>query len=88
MYYPLTHEECFLELSQNIFPVDLLQEQLQKLTAQEIVADNVELYMSADGTVRHKFTEKKAVTNFPVKPTDNIEGCVQIWEYPLSEAPY
>lgn len=88
MYYPLTHEECFLELSQNIFPVDLLQEQLQKLTAQEIVADNVELYMSADGTVRHKFTEKKAVMNFPVKPTDDIEGCVQIWEYPLSEAPY
>jgi hypothetical protein len=25
MYYPLTHEECFLELSENIFPVDLLQ---------------------------------------------------------------
>jgi len=88
MYYPLTHEECFLELSQNIFPVDLLQEQLQKLTAQEIVADNVELYMTADGSVRHKFTDKKAVTNFPVKPTDNIEGCVQIWEYPVSDAPY
>jgi hypothetical protein len=88
MYYPLTHEECFLELSQNIFPVDLLQEQLTKLVSQEIKADNVELFLDTTGKVKHKFTDKKAVENFPSKPSDNIEGCVQIWEYPLSDAPY
>jgi hypothetical protein len=88
MYYPLTHEECFLELSQNIFPVDLLQEQLTKLVSQEIKADNVELFLDTTGRVKHKFTDKKAVENFPTKPSDSIEGCVQIWEYPLSEAPY
>lgn len=88
MYYPLTHEECFLELSQNIFPVDLLQEQLTKLVSQEIKADNVELFLDTTGRVKHKFTDKKAVENFPTKPSDNIEGCVQIWEYPLSDAPY
>ena len=88
MYYPLTHEECFLELSQNIFPVDLLQEQLTKLVSQEIKADNVELFLDTTGRVKHKFTDKKAVENFPTKPSDNIEGCVQILEYPLSEAPY
>ena len=88
MYYPLTHEECFLELSQNIFPVDLLQEQLTKLVSQEIKADNVELFLDTTGKVKHKFTDKKAVENFPTKPSDNIEGCIQIWEYPLSDAPY
>lgn len=88
MYYPLTHEECFLELSQNIFPVDILQEQLQKITAQDIQPDLVELYQASDGKVKHKFTEKKAVTNFPTKPTDDLEGCVQIWEYPVLDAPY
>ena len=88
MYYPLTHEECFLELSQNIFPVDLLQEQLTKLVSQEIKADNVELFLDTTGRVKHKFTDKKAVENFPTKPSDSIEGCIQIWEYPLSEAPY
>ena len=88
MYYPLTHEECFLELSQNIFPVDILQEQLQKITAQDIQPDVVELYQASDGKVKHKFTEKKAVSNFPTKPSDDLEGCVQIWEYPLSDAPY
>ena len=88
MYYPLTHEECFLELSQNIFPVDLLQDQLSKIVNQDIKANNVELYSDVDGKVRHKFTDKKPVENFPVKPSDNLEGCIQIWEYPLLDAPY
>ena len=88
MYYPLTHEECFLELSQNIFPVDLLQDQLTSLVSNEIQADCVELYLNKEGRVQHKFTDKKAVQNFPSKPNDEIEGCVQIWEYPLSDAPY
>jgi hypothetical protein len=88
MYYPLTHEECFLELSQNIFPVDLLQEQLSSLTSNEIHGDNVELYLNKDGRVIHKFTDKKPVQTFPSKPTDEIEGTVQIWEYPITDAPY
>ena len=88
MYYPLTHEECFLELSQNIFPVDLLQEQLQKLTSMDIKPDYVELYKNGEGNVSHKFTDKKPVINFPSKPTDNLEGAVQIWEYPITGAPY
>lgn len=88
MYYPLTQEECFLELSQNIFPVDLLQEQLTKIVSQEIKPDSVELFLDTTGKVKHKFTDKKPVENFPTKPADSIEGCVQIWEYPLSDAPY
>jgi hypothetical protein len=88
MYYPLTHEECFLELSQNIFPVDLLQEQLQKITALDANPDYVELVQKADGSIGHKFTEKKPVQTFPSKPTDNLEGVVQIWEYPILGAPY
>jgi len=88
MYYPLTHEECFLELSHNIFPVDLLQEQLQKITSLEVNPDYVELYTKSDGAVAHKFTDKKPVQNFPSKPTDNLEGVIQIWEYPITGAPY
>ena len=88
MYYPLTHEECFLEMSQNIFPVDILQEQLQKLVNEDIKADCVELYLNSEGKVVHKFTDKKPVENFPTKPSDYLEGVVQIWEYPISDAPY
>lgn len=88
MYYPLTHEECFLELSQNIFPVDLLQEQLQKITALDANPDYIELFYKADNTVGHKFTDKKPVQSFPSKPTENLEGVIQIWEYPIANAPY
>jgi len=88
MYYPLTHEECFLELSQNIFPVDLLQEQLQKITALDANPDYVELFYKSDNTVGHKFTDKKPVQTFPAKPTENLEGVIQIWEYPIANAPY
>jgi len=88
MYYPLTHEECFLELSQNIFPVDLLQEQLQKIVALDANPDYVELYQKSDGSIGHKFSDKKPVQNFPSKPTDKLEGVVQIWEYPILGAPY
>ena len=88
MYYPLTHEECFMEMSQNIFPVDLLQDQLQKLVSNDIKGDNVELYLNAEGKVAHKFTDKKPVINFPTKPADDLEGCVVIWEYPIYDAPY
>ena len=88
MYYPLTHEECFLELSQNIFPVDLLQDQLTSLISNEIQGDAVELYLNKEGRVQHKFTDKKPVQNFPAKPNDQIEGAIQIWEYPIADAPY
>ena len=88
MYYPLNHEECFMEMSQNIFPVDILQEQLQKLVNNDIKGDNVELVLRQDGKVMHKFTDKKPVVNFPMKPADDTEGCVVIWEYPIADAPY
>ena len=88
MYYPLTHEECFLEMSQNIFPVDILQEQLQKLVNEDIKPDFVELYLNSENKVMHKFTDKKPVENFPSKPSDHLEGVVQIWEYPIFDAPY
>jgi hypothetical protein len=88
MYYPLTHEECFLELSQNIFPVDLLQEQLQKIVSLEANPDYVELYKKSDGSVAHRFSNRKPVQNFPSKPTDDLEGVIQIWEYPIMNAPY
>ena len=84
MYYPLTHEECFLEMSQNIFPVD----QLQKLVNEDIKPDFVELYLNSENKVMHKFTDKKPVENFPSKPSDRLEGVIQIWEYPIFDAPY
>lgn len=90
MYYPLTPEECFLDASENIFPIDLLQEQLNFLESGGYVkeVDYVELYRDTDGKVKHKPTDKKPVTSYPAKPSEDNSGVVQIFEFPMSDAPY
>ena len=90
MYYPLTPEECFLDASENIFPVDLLQEQLNFLESGGYVkeVDYVELYRDTDGKVKHKPTDKKPVNQYPAKPSDDNSGVVQIFEFPMNDAPY
>ncbi len=90
MYYPLTPEECFLDASENIFPVDLLQEQLNFLESgiynKEV--DYVELYRDINGIVKHKPTDKKPVNTYPAKPSEDNSGVVQIFEFPMNDAPY
>lgn len=90
MYYPLTPEECFLDMAENIFPVDLLQEQLNFLEsgAYKREVDYVELFRGMDGQITHKPTDKKPVSSYPCKPSENNEGVVQIFEFPLQDAPY
>jgi len=90
MYYPLTPEECFLDASENIFPVDLLQEQLNFLESGGYIkdVDYVELYRDINGIVKHKPTDKKPVNSYPAKPSEDNSGVVQIFEFPMADAPY
>jgi hypothetical protein len=90
MYYPLTPDECFLDMAENIFPVDLLQEQLNFLEsgAYKREVDYIELVRGVDGKVTHRPTERKPVNSYPCKPSENNEGVVQIFEFPLQDAPY
>jgi hypothetical protein len=87
MYYPLEVEEVFLSESNNIFPKELLLEQKSFLLNHAPHCDYVELYRDSNNTVKHKFTDKKPVLNFPNLEKDNVEGVIQIWEMPLSNAP-
>lgn len=86
-YYPLEEEDCFLQANDNIFPVDLLQKQLEFIEQNGIQPTCVELTRELDGRVIHTFTDKKPVSNFPVKPKDNLDAPVQIWEFPKSDSP-
>lgn len=87
MYDPLTVEEVFLSEDNNIFPKDLIIDQKAFLANNGIKAENVELHLDANNNVRHSFTTKKPIENFPMRSDDNKEGCVQIWEFPLDDAP-
>jgi hypothetical protein len=68
----------------------LLQEQLNFLESGGYVkeVDYVELYRDTDGKVKHKPTDKKPVTSYPAKPSEDNSGVVQIFEFPMADAPY
>lgn len=87
MYYPLTVEECFLSSGMNIFDADAARRQKARLNFTEHSGTPVVLYDDGEG-VRHQFTDKIPITNFPLKPNDDKAAPVVIYEFPVSNPPY
>lgn len=87
MYYPLTVDECFLSNSDNIFDIEAAKRQKSRLLTQERTGVPVILYADENG-IKHEFTDKLPITNFPLKPTDDKDAPVVIYEFPVENAPY
>lgn len=87
MYYPLTVEECFLSSSENIFDVEAAKRQKTRLLSQERTGTPVILYDDGDG-IKHQFTDKLPITNFPLKTGDSKDAPVVIYEFPMESPPY
>ena len=87
MYNPLTEDECFLTASNNIFNVRSAKAQQQRLYDNNISASNVFLFHDGE-KVRHEFTDKRAISEFPHKPLDDKDAPIQIWEFPISNPPF
>jgi len=87
MYYPITVEECFLSSQENMFDVQSAKVQKTKLINQKRTGTPVELYLD-DGSIKHKFSDKLPISNFPLKPVDSKEAPVVIYEFPVDNPPY
>lgn len=87
MYYPVTVDECFLSASQNIFDIDAAKRQKSRLLYQEKTGTPVILYDDGQG-VKHEFTDKLPITNFPLKTNDLKDAPVVIYEFPMENPPY
>lgn len=87
MYYPLTPQECFMSNTTNIFDIDACKRQQAKLKTHEITGTPVELFID-EGKVKHKFTDKLPISNFPLRPSDSKEAPVVIYEFPIASPPY
>lgn len=87
MYYPITVDECFMSASQNIFDIESAKRQKARLLYQERTGTPVVLYDDGDG-VKHNFTDKLPITNFPLKINDSKDGPVVIYEFPVENPPY
>lgn len=87
MYYPITVDECFLSASQNIFDIEAARRQKTRLLQQDRTGTPVILY-NDDGNIKHEFTDKLPITNFPLKQSESKDAPVVIYEFPMESPPY
>jgi len=87
MYYPKEVDDIFLNEDTNIFDIESAKRQKARLLYQERTGTPVVLYDDGDG-VKHQFTDKLPITNFPLRNTDAKDAPVVIYEFPISNPPY
>lgn len=87
MYYPQEVDDIFLNEDTNIFDIEAAKRQKTRLLNQERTGTPVVLYDDGQG-VRHEFTDKLPITNFPLKNTDLKDAPVVIYEFPVESPPY
>jgi hypothetical protein len=87
MYYPMEVDDIFLNEDSNIFDIEGAKRQKSRLLSQERTGTPVVLYDDGDG-IKHEFTDKLPITNFPLKNTDQKDAPVVIYEFPVDSPPY
>ena len=87
MYYPQEVDDIFLNEDTNIFDIEAAKRQKSRLVEGERTGTPVVLYDDGDG-VKHEFTDKRPIMNFPLKNTDMKDAPVVIYEFPVENPPY
>jgi hypothetical protein len=87
MYYPQEVDDIFLNEDSNIFDIEGAKRQKSRLLQEERTGTPVVLYDDGDG-IKHEFTDKMPITNFPLKNTDQKDAPIVIYEFPVSNPPY
>jgi len=87
MYYPQEVDDIFLNEDTNIFDIEAAKRQKNRLVEGERTGTPVILYDDGDG-VKHEFTDKMPIMNFPLKHTDLKDAPVVIYEFPVENPPY
>ena len=87
MYYPFNVDDIFSNENTNIFDVEAAKRQKTKLLSQERTGTPVILFADETG-IKHEFTDKLPITNFPLNPSDSKDAPVIIYEFPVENPPY
>jgi len=87
MYYPVEVDDIFLNEDTNIFDIEAAKRQKFRLMQQEKTGIPVILFNDGD-KISHEFTDKRPITNFPLKPSDLKDAPVVIYEFPVENPPY
>lgn len=87
MYYPFEVDDIFLNEDTNIFDIEGAKRQKLRLSLQEKTGTPVILFQDDRG-ISHEFTDKRPLTNFPLKNSDEKDAPVVIYEFPIANPPY
>lgn len=87
MYYPKEVDDIFLNEDTNIFDIELAKRQKARILNQERTGIPVILFHDGE-KIRHEFTDKQPITNFPLKNSDLKDAPVVIYEFPIENPPY
>jgi hypothetical protein len=87
MYYPQEVDDIFLNEDTNIFDIESAKRQKTRLLNQGRTGTPVILF-NDDGSIKHEFTDKQPITNFPLKNSDLKDAPVVIYEFPVDAPPY
>ena len=87
MYYPQEVDDIFLNEDTNIFDIGAAKRQKARLLDQERTGTPVVLYDDGEG-VKHDFTDKIPISNYPLKAIDSKDAPAVIYEFPMENPPY
>ena len=87
MYYPQEVDDIFLNEDTNIFDIETAKRQKFKLLQQERTGTPVVLF-NDEGVIKHEFTNKLPITNFPLKNSDMKDAPIVIYEFPVENPAY
>jgi hypothetical protein len=87
MYYPLEVDDIFLNEDTNIFDIESAKRQKARLLQQERTGTPVILFNDGE-KITHEFTDKRPITNFPLKASDMKDAPIVIYEFPIESPPY
>lgn len=86
MYYPEEVDDIFLNEDTNIFDIEPVKRQKTRLLYNDKGSYLVELFQD-EGIVKWKPSEKLPISNYPIKPTDDKDAPIVIYEHPISNVP-
>jgi len=87
MYYPQEVDDIFLNEDTNIFDIESAKRQKTRLLQQERTGTPVILFHDGE-KISHEFTDKQAISNFPLKNSDLKDAPVIVYEFPVENPPY
>lgn len=88
MYYPDSPRECFLSIQNSFYNGEAARHQRSKLLSMGRSGSAVFLFEDGDGQIKHTFSDKGPVMNWPAKSTDDKDAPIMIYEFPMENPPF